>query len=366
MKVFVIGGVTSHDPDEEKVLGDFCHILGAELEKSEHQIVLCSCQPGSADRKVLEGLKGSPGRKSRAKLIVHRPDDEEIRKDWWALQEEIGLVEPEFHNHKGPDFRANDGKEIASLEGLRLAFLLCQIKALEDCDVILTVGGKTEGPAVLLMAIAREKGRIILPYRFLGGAAERTFTQLEWELKARLDSDELEKLSRVKEGAAAALELLEKLAGTRITAPARVFLSYSWRRAEYADLVEAILRRREHVTVFRDERDVRQGEQIDVRIKEEIMKKCNIFLALWSREYVESPYCHDEMELWIKHRKRQNLYLLRFDDTRPVWRNLRKRPDDREAFYAMWPAVGTGREIVDKRLQEIIHDFECRVVDRRN
>jgi TIR domain len=362
MKVFIIGGVTGPDPTEKGVLEEFCLALGRELGDSSHQIVLCSCQPGSADRAVLEGLKGSPGRQSPMKLIVHRPEDKMIREQWRVLRKEIGLVKPQFHNHRGPDFRAKGGKEVASWEGLRLAFLLCQIKALDDCDVVLAVGGKTEGPAVLLLAVAREKGRVILPYRFLGGAAERTFAQVEGELTKRLDSDDLEKLSYVGEGAAAALDLLEKLSGARITAPARIFLSYSWRRAEYADLVEALLRRRERVTVFRDERDVRQGERIDVRVEDEIKNRCSVFLALWCREYVESPYCHDELELWIEHRGRENLYLLRFDETRPVWRSLRKQPEDRETFYALWPSVGTDREKVDLRLGDIIHDFESRMV----
>jgi hypothetical protein len=95
-------------------------------------------------------------------LIIHQPDDEEMRKQWRAIKQEISLVKPVFHDHKGPDFRAKDGKEIASMEAPRLAFLLCQIKSRDDCGAVLTVGGKINGIAVALLAIAREKGRIIL------------------------------------------------------------------------------------------------------------------------------------------------------------------------------------------------------------
>src|SRR5271157_6094488 len=123
MKVFVIGGVTSPDPDEEKALAKFCGNLGRLLGESEHQIVLCSSHRSSADRAVLEGLKDSPGRKTERKLIVHRPDDAEIRKEWQTIKKDIGIVKPEFRDHQGPEFRAKDGKEIASMEGLRLAFL---------------------------------------------------------------------------------------------------------------------------------------------------------------------------------------------------------------------------------------------------
>jgi hypothetical protein len=362
MKVFIVGGVTGPDPTEQGILERFCLALGRALGDSGHQIVICSCQPGSADRAVLDGLRVSSGRSSPAKLIVHRPADRIIREQWRFVVQEIGLVKPQFYDHRGPDFRARGGNEVASWEGLRLAFLLCQIEALDDCDVVLAVGGKTDGPAILLLAIAREKGRVILPYRFLGGAAERTFAQAEGGLKARLELSDLDKLSDMSEGAAAALDLLEKLSGARNIAPARIFMSYSWRRADYADLVEALLRRRERVTVFRDERDVRQGERIDVRVEDEIRTKCNVFLAIWCREYVGSPYCHDELELWVEHRGRENLYLLRFDETRPVWRALRRQPDDRETFYALWPSVGTDREKVDFRLREILDDFESRMV----
>src|SRR5262249_14951527 len=125
-------------------------------------------------------------------------------------------------------------------------------------------------------------------------------------------------------------------------------------------LVEAILRRHNNVTVFRDERDIHQGEQIDARIRQEIQKMCNIFIALWGREYVESPYCHDEMELRIMHGHMENLYLLRFNDTRPVWRPLRQNPEDRETFYAKWPLVGNDRQKIEKALWEILNDFRQR------
>ncbi len=373
MKVFVLGGVTLDKDEDEKRWEDekgklqrFCGVLGRLLGESEHQIVLCSCHPSSADYLVLEGLRDSPkGRTTERKLIVHRPDDEVIRKDWQDVKRDFGIVSPVFQNHRGPEFRAKDGKTIESPEGLKLAFLLCQIKAKDDCDVILTVGGKLDGPAVLLLAMAREQGRIILPYRFLGGAAERTYEKLEVALRSRLGSDGIEKLSEIEEGASAALELIGKLSGALITAPARVFLSYPWKKSEYADLVEAILRRNERVTVFRDEKDIRQGESIDSRIEEEIRTKCSIFIALWCREYVESPYCHDEMELWLKHRKMQNFYLLRFDETRPVWRSLRNQEDDRETFNALWLLVGTERVKVVKALDDILRDFKDRVIEPR-
>jgi TIR domain len=363
MKVFVLGGVTSSTPTvkETSALTRFCRALGYQLGDSEHQIVVCSCQPGSADRAVLDGLKNSTGRVTSEKVIVHFPDDAEIRKQWRALKKELDLVDPEFRDHRGPEFRSSDGK--IAFDEMRMAYLLCQLEALEASDAVVAIGGKAhEGAALLLLAIARDKGRIILPYRVLGGAAENAYLRIEGELKARLSSHDLENLSDPDAGAFAVLGLLDKLSGARIEGPIRVFLSYSWKRSDCADLVEAILRRLPNVTVFRDERDIRQGETIASRIEEEINHQCSIFVALWSREYAESPYCHDEMELWIKRWKRQNFYLLRFDDTRPVWPCLRIRRDNRLEFRSNWPEVGNSRTNVENALQKIVADFEARSV----
>jgi hypothetical protein len=349
--------LVSADGHEKETLNRFCQELGVALGDSEHQIILCSEHAGSADRAVVEGLRHSPGRAARGKLIVHRPDDIELRDSWRKLEQDVGLVAPIYHSHQGPDFRSPEGG--VSRQARRLAFLLCQIEALREADVLVVVGGKTDGPSALLLPIAREQGKTTLPYRFLGGTAERAFQQLEGDLKARLDSADLEKLSEPGEGAAACLSIITRLRTPRPRTPPRVFLSYAWKRPDYADLVETILRRRSNVTVFRDEREIRQGESIDQRIEEEITM-CPIFIALWGQDYVQSPYCHDEIELRIKKWGRDGLYLLRSDDTRPVWPALRRGPEDREVFYGNWPFVGEDRRLIEKAVNEILDDFEKR------
>lgn len=356
MKIFVIGGINRGN-NELDTLNEFCKQLGIILGDSEHQIVLCSEHPGSADRALLAGIKESSGIKTDKKVIVHRPDDPLIRKNWKSLEKDNGLINPEYNSHKGPDFRGKDGKSVSSYEGLKLAFLLCQIQALNDCDVLISIGGKKDGSAILLLSIARQQSKIIIPYRFLGGAAEYAYNQLEGELKARIGKSLVEKLYDQQDGPSAILEILDRLQGVQPGSPPRIFLSYAWRSAEHADLIEAILRRFSNVTVFRDERDILQGESINQIIQEEIKAKCNIFIALWCSDYVKSPYCHDEMNLWIKHRRFEQLHLIRFDNTRPVWTALRDFPDNREEFRAKWPRVGKNRAEIEKILSDIIYAF---------
>ena len=206
-----------------------------------------------------------------------------------------------------------------------MAFLLCQMSALKECDVVVTVGGRPDGPASVMLAVAREQRVPVLPFRFLGGAAEKLFNQLEGDLRRRLGNN-VEKLSDDEEGAAAILTMLDELNAPTTVASPRIFLSYSWKRSDYADLVEAILRRRGDLFVFRDENEIRSGQSIPQKIRYELEERCNMFMALWGREYVESPNCHDEMQFWHEQRGLDHLYLLRFDDTAPCLAVLAKIP----------------------------------------
>jgi TIR domain len=261
----------------------------------------------------------------------------------------------------GPSVR-EEGK--IKIEGLRMSFLLCQMAALDDCDLLVAIGGRIDGPASVILAVARERRKPILPFRFLGGAAERVFNQIEGELRQRLEND-VEKLAHADDGANAFLSMIDRVQArksTLRTAPLRVFLSYSWKRGEYADFVETILRRRENISVFRDESQIPAGGSITAAIQRELTEQCNVFLALWGREYVESPHCHDEMYQWHKLYGLDNLYLLRFDKTRPVWPLLRRSPTDLNEFVRKWPIVDVSerRPILEKELGEFIEGLKPR------
>jgi TIR domain len=67
-----------------------------------------------------------------------------------------------------------------------------------------------------------------------------------------------------------------------------VFMSYSWKRKEEADYVEAFLIRNPRITLFRDEEEIQTGEPISDRIRNQL-RKCDVFLVLWCAEYAASP-----------------------------------------------------------------------------
>lgn len=360
MKILIIGSEGDLGSNGAAILARFCEQLGKEVRASSHQILLCSEQKSSADYQVLKGMVGAPGQLGGDRVIVHRPDDPTIRASWEALEVDLQLQHQlNYSSHLGPTFRAPDGS-VASIEGLRLSFLLCQLAALKESDAVVAVGGRTDGAAAVLLAIAREQRKPILPFRFLGGEAERIYNQIEGELRVRLDYD-AEKLSHADRGAASILNLLNRIESpkgvSRDKASPRIFLSYSWRRGDHADLVEAILRRRQNVFLFRDETGIRSGESITAKINLELEKQCNVFLSLWSREYVESPQCFDEMHLWQKRdHNLERFYLLRFDDTRPVWPILRKTERDLSDFDRNWPMIDLtkGRAVIEKVLIDFI------------
>jgi hypothetical protein len=349
--ILVIGSTIERN---QKELGQFCIEVGTRLRAAGHRILICSAREDSADLHLLRGFLTAGGLLSREDVRVYHPDDSKISRDWDDLENK-NSVNFNRSSHRGPEVRNKNGDILP--EGIKLAFLLCQLRALEDADLVLAVGGNTIGASSLLLPMAASRGTRVLPFRFLDGAAEQAFRNLEGDLRRDLGDKLVERLRSSQTGADTVIEALSAFAGHHRQVPARVFLSYSWKRPEWADRVEALLRRESGLSVFRDEQDLVQGERIEERIKDEIEQRCGLFIALWSREYVASPYCHDELEMWVKAHGRENLYLLRMDDTRPVWLSVRKSTGNRDVFFGNWPTIGSGRAELETALRELFDRY---------
>lgn len=346
MNILIIGSNQNSDKDQ-----DFFKIseqIGTFLGNSLHNVVVCSAHNSSADYHILNGLAKSRIKLLDNKILVHRPDNKEIKEQWKTLVNDLGF------NATQLKYTSHQGIEIVDDRSRSFAFLLCQIKALDETDIVIFLGGNVSGSASLIASIVRHKTIPIIPFRFFGGVGEYLFTHLEGDLKARYDNNLLEKLSEPDEIENCLEILISGVKNIKFQSEVRVFLSYSWSRSELADLVEAILRRRDKVTLFRDEKDIKQGERINERIETEIKEKCNIFIALWCKEYIESPYCHDELIMWINNRRKEDLFLIRFDNTRPVWPALRQDINNRQEFNALWPKVEQERKSIESTLNQII------------
>jgi hypothetical protein len=338
IRVFVIGGLTGESPEGDKQMADAAKSLGHHLGASpDIQIVVCSAHRSSVDAGVIEGFASRPAAQP-GRVIIHHPLDarsglaagESISDQWASLIKRTGLAKPHF--------RQNSDAKVSEPSGFSNAFLLCQIRALrEDTDIVVVLGGKRDASAAQLLAIARGNYPIV-PFAFLGGAGEQEYLRQEASIRSLVNDQELADALQSSAGVDRVLELINKI--RRSLGRHHVFMSYSWKRKEEADFVEAFLRRDPKITLFRDEEEIKTGEPISERIKLQLTK-CDVFLVLWCAEYTASPNCYDELHIASK-RKDCVTYVLRLDDTRPVWPALRKARS--HEWEKKWIPPGEGEE----------------------
>jgi len=317
MKVFVIGGTTvprdsDKYPQELKVLEKTMSRLGKRLIGVGHELLVCSPYSGSADLEVVRGAAQSTRVGKGAKVEFHHPHTESITEEVLRLKKKLSIGKAKSFFHLPPADNSPDA--------LRYAWLLAQISAMDRSHAIMAVGGKLTGAASLLLALAEEKRKHILPLTFLGGAAEQSFFRQQFALKDRLRNrvailSEFERVER-------AVSLLGDLARPQDTSEKRevrrFFISYPRSRPQEADFVEMILRRRNQI-VFRDDQDFRAGQPVPTEIDQHLYQ-ADVFVAIWCKEYACSPWCFDELDLALKRHKegRLTLWLLCVDDTRVV------------------------------------------------
>lgn len=354
-RIFVVGGLTGQSNEDITLMQRACELLGESIgSKPGHQIVVCSAHPSSADASVIKGF-AKTNQNQPGNVIVHLPLDgrsglgsgESIREQWDALIRDNNLAEPMF--------RESSEARVTSTNGFSNAFLLCQIRALkENTDVIVAVGGKREASAAQLLAIARDNYPIV-PFAFLGGASEQEYLRQQSMLRASFRDPELVDALESPAGVKRTTELVEKIRHAH--GHYRVFLSYPWKRSQEADYVEAFLRRDPKITLFRDEKDIDSGQPISDKIRANL-KECDAFLALWCAEYVASPHCYDELHEAIEQ-KGCLVYILRLDDTRPVWPALRVTGS--HDWKDKWE-LATSRKKITARLTELLQMLRVRRV----
>lgn len=317
MKVFVIGGTTvpSHDAkysQELKALGQLMRRLGKRLVGAGHELLVCSPYPGSADLEVLRGAAQSARVGKGSRIEFHYPQTESIAEEVDRLKEALSLSKAASLPHLPP---ADD-----SPDALRYAWLLAQISAMDRSHAIVAIGGKPVGAASLLLPLAEEKRKHILPFTVLGGAAELSFFRQQFMLKDRLGNRVtiLNDPKRVEEAVSLLGDLERPQDGGEEKKVRRFFISYPRSRPQEADFIEMLLRRRNQI-VFRDEQDFGAGQPLPTEIDEHLYQ-ADVFVAVWCKEYACSPWCFDELDLALKRHKegRLALWLLCVDDTRVV------------------------------------------------
>lgn len=290
--------------------------VGASLARARHVVLACSPYDGSADVEVLAGFAGAlPDGADQRSVELHYPEEEGVMRSIDEKVEQLGLgAVVERFGHPALFVREQELDRTYS-------WMLSQLAALDGCTGVIALGGRSDGSANLLLHLAEARRVPVLPVPYLGGAAQLSYSRLRYQLEDRLG----ERGHALRDPAQAHQlpMLLEMLAAgssgrRRRDRSRRFFISYARARPGEADFVETTLRRRNQ-DVFRDDHGLEKDAHLPSVIRDQVYA-ADVFIVLWTREYACSPWCHDEFEMALERRERQQteLLILVLDDTRIV------------------------------------------------
>ncbi|MBY3027310.1 TIR domain-containing protein [Rhizobium leguminosarum] len=322
--IFVIGGVTGETRDadgEVPRLHRAAMKLGKALAEGGAHLIVCSPFPDSADYYTVMGYSDT---KAQGTIHFHSPAHPLVDEKKGLLKKAFGhadLVIQEW-NYPGPE----DDDAPSWFQ----AWLLAQLQALEKADAIVALGGKVSKTANTLLHLAEAKGLPIIPFSFLGGAAQRAYSRRDWTtLNPEIDTAVFEEDAGVEQ----TIQIANDLQTSRIHRafsgkgrPRTVFISRANQDSTIArQLAEMLERSGLHVRFGDDE--VRPDQMIPASI-ENAMLKSDICAVLWSRNYALSPWCFDELNIALTQQSYGNmgLWLFNLDDSLIVPPQARKIP----------------------------------------
>lgn len=322
--IFVIGGVTGETRDTEAELPRLHKAslrLGKILADTGAQLVVCSPFPDSADYYTAMGYADS---KIGGVIQFHSPSHSKVEEKRKLLRQTLGhpgLIIQDW-NYPGPETDEPDS--------WFQAWLLAQLLALDKADAVVALGGKVSKTANTLLHLAEAKGLPIIPFTFLGGAAQRAYARRDWgSLNSELDVSILAK----DEGIEQTIDIANSLLVDRVTRafgsgrkPATVFLSFAHQDSAIAKIVTSSLGS-QGIEVLIGDHEVRVDQMIPASI-EQAMLKSDVCAVLWSRNYALSPWCFDELNLATNQQSygRMKLWLFNLDDSAIVPIQARKIP----------------------------------------
>jgi hypothetical protein len=309
MRVLLLGGVARDAPLEadKAELARIGRVVGRSLAEAGHELVACSPFEDSFDYHAIDAAS-----EFARVATMHYPNDPAVA----AAVDRLAAKQPRLKIQR----RAHATPDDATPDALRNAWLLSQLEAMNESDVIVAIGGRLGGSASLLLRLADARQRLTLPFMILGGAAEAAFNRSFYELKDAVGDEGVATLSS-RDRLAGVGHLVDRRTTIATSTTGRervVFISYPRARPADADFIEALLRRR-NVVVLRDEHSFGEDDEVPHAIRENI-HRATLFVATWCAEYACSPHCYDELELAMaRHREgKLAIWLFRLDDTRIV------------------------------------------------
>lgn len=302
--VYVIGGVTGETtyPDYEKSqLAHVCEQLGQAVAKAGAELVVCSPFPDSADLHTVIGyVQSGVGRV----VHLHSPRHPEVAEKQTAMLDMLGTGHgTEIKNWYYPGPEDDDSRE--------QAWLLCQIQALEEADVVISIGGRVSKTASTVLHLAEARRKPIVPFAFLGGASRRAYQRRDW---ARVHPGLDHRRLMDRDAVADAMKIADELVTARLRTPhnyrwppRRVFISRARPDAQFAKALEAYLTGA-GITALIGERELRPDRMVNPTIEDAVLS-ADLFVVLWSRSYALSRFCYDEIELALRRHEVGELQL---------------------------------------------------------
>lgn len=319
---FVIGGVTGETEFRDFEATEFqgqCNRLGRLLAAAGVDIVVCSPFHDSADVDVVKGYvdAGVGGR-----VHFHSPRHPKVAAMRAELERWLGSTKTDFvtWDYPRPENEDSWGQ----------AWLLCQLQALARADVVIAIGGNVAKTANTLLHLAEAQGIPIVPFAFLGGAAQAAYKRRNW---ARTHPGFDHELLNHRRGVDHAIEIANRLVADAISArgralglPRTVFISRSRADSRIGDQLAKALTARRLQPVLGD--DVINSARTTEASIDDAIRSADVVAVLWSGNYARSPWCYDELVLAVERETSgaARVWLFNLDGSQIVPRAARRLP----------------------------------------
>jgi hypothetical protein len=286
MRLLFIGSIPEHKPGagqttgpEHEPLFQAARELGYEAARRNHVVLVGSDSKNTIDVAVAEGVfqfcKEHPDVKRQ--MEVHRPNDSKI--PYQVVPPNLVISRQYYHQDESAPHR----------------WVVTHVRALDECDCVLAVGGGTS--TRIVGNIAADRQTPIVAVANFGGTSRELFDRLLYYYKSRVaDAVVLQGLVQPWQTGSAGnvIGFAEVLTASAIVRPHLYFLSYSWGDSAIADHIEALFWRNGR-RVLRDENNVKTGGSLSGAI-ETLIKQCDSFVALWGVNYQKSTWCPGELQ----------------------------------------------------------------------
>jgi hypothetical protein len=304
--VYVIGGVTDetdHRDLEIAELSEFCLRLGETIAEAGADLIVCSTIPDTADLPALQGyVHSSAGRT----VHLHAPRHPFVSDKEAELRAMLGPAKAsKIKNwfYPGPE---SDDKEARDQ-----AWLLCQLMALDQADVVISVGGRMSNTANTILHLAEARQKPVVPFEFLGGASRRAFNRRHWE-RAYPGLDYLKLKDKYAVGDA--MKIADRIVTARMRdvhsytwPPKHVFVSRARPNAAFAQQLDGYLTSI-GLNVLLGENVLASHQVVESAIADAV-RQCDLFIVLWSRSFAASRFCYDEIDLALQRHRAGELQL---------------------------------------------------------